>query len=146
MTKKLKKRSCTARPPMMMFLLRAGAIWAIRRSSSCEDLSHRRSRWLVNRVLDAASHSRITTTLTSTFQLQQFSPMCRAATVPPAMIPPPRRRCQKLSCIAATQRLPAPCIMNDITSPITNVFVSHFCSRSECRSLSVTRMIRLSIM
>jgi hypothetical protein len=51
--------------------LRAGAIWAIRRSSSCEDLSHGKSRWLVNRVFSAVSHSGITTTLTSTFPLQQ---------------------------------------------------------------------------
>jgi hypothetical protein len=47
--------------------------WAIKRRSSCEDLSYRRSRWLVNRVLNAASHSRITTTLTSTFPLQHLS-------------------------------------------------------------------------
>jgi hypothetical protein len=53
-------------------VLRAGAAWAIRRSSSCEDLSHGRNRWLVNRVLNAASHSRIiTTTLTSTSSSQQ---------------------------------------------------------------------------
>jgi hypothetical protein len=51
--------------------LSAGAIWEIRRSSSCEDLSCGKSRWLINRVLNAASHSRITTTLTSTFPLQQ---------------------------------------------------------------------------
>jgi hypothetical protein len=50
-------------------MLSAGAIWGIRRSSSCEDLSCGRSRWLVNRVLNAASHSRIRTTLTSTFPL-----------------------------------------------------------------------------
>jgi hypothetical protein len=54
-------------------MLRAGAAWAIRRSSSCEDLSYGRNRWLVNRVLNAASHSRITTTLTSTFLLQHNS-------------------------------------------------------------------------
>jgi hypothetical protein len=48
-------------------LLREGAVWAIRRSSSCEDLSYGRSRWLVNRVLNAASHSRTIITLTSTF-------------------------------------------------------------------------------
>jgi hypothetical protein len=59
--KKAKKRA--------RVVLRAGAIWAIRRSSSCEDLSRGRSRWLVNRVLNAASHSRITT-FPSTFQLQ----------------------------------------------------------------------------
>jgi hypothetical protein len=40
-------------------MLSAGATWGIRRSSSCGDLSCRRSRWLVNRVLNAASHSRI---------------------------------------------------------------------------------------
>jgi hypothetical protein len=47
--------------------LRAGATWAIRRSCCCEDLSYGRNRWLVNRVFSAASHSRITITLTSTF-------------------------------------------------------------------------------
>jgi hypothetical protein len=46
-------------------MLRAGATWAI------EDLSYGRNRWLVNRVLNAASYSRITTTLTLTFPLQQ---------------------------------------------------------------------------
>jgi hypothetical protein len=55
-------------------LLKAGAAWAIRRSSSCEDLSYRRSRWLVNRVLNATSHTRIKTTLTSTFPLQHSRP------------------------------------------------------------------------
>jgi hypothetical protein len=40
-------------------MLSAGAIWEIRRSSSCGGLSCGRSRWLVNRVLNAASHSRI---------------------------------------------------------------------------------------
>jgi hypothetical protein len=49
-------------------LLRVGATLAIRRcSSGREDLSYGRNRWLVNRVRSAASHSRITTTLTSTF-------------------------------------------------------------------------------
>jgi hypothetical protein len=41
-------------------LLRAGTAWAIRRSSSCEGLSCRSSWFLLNRVLNAASHSRIT--------------------------------------------------------------------------------------
>jgi hypothetical protein len=58
-----------------MILLRADAIWTIRRSSCCEDLSCGRSRWLVNRVLNAASHSKTITTLTSTFQLQQILPI-----------------------------------------------------------------------
>jgi hypothetical protein len=64
-----------SRSPMpVRSLLRAGAVWAIRRSSSCEDLRYGRNRWLVNRVLNPASHSRITTTLTSTFLLQQPVP------------------------------------------------------------------------
>jgi hypothetical protein len=59
----------TSKPcyPTTSVLLRAGATWTIRRSSSCEDLSYGRNRWLVNRVFSATSHSRITTTLTSTF-------------------------------------------------------------------------------
>ena len=48
-------------------LLRAGGTWAIRRSCCCEDLSYGRNRWLVNKVFSAASHSRITITLTSTY-------------------------------------------------------------------------------
>jgi hypothetical protein len=65
----------TADTPFCAFLeedlSRAGAAWTIRRSSNCEDLSYGTKRWLVNRVLSAASYSRITTTLTSTFSSQQ---------------------------------------------------------------------------
>jgi hypothetical protein len=49
-----------ARGGCMYTLLRAGATWAIRRSCCCEDLSYGRNRWMVNRVLNAASYSRIT--------------------------------------------------------------------------------------
>jgi hypothetical protein len=62
-------------------LLRAGATWAIRRSSSCEDLSYGRNRWLVNRVFSAASHSRITITNTSTFHFNK-SPAAAAESRP----------------------------------------------------------------
>jgi hypothetical protein len=41
----------------LLKLLRVDATWAIRCSSSREDLSYGRNRWLVNRVRSAASHS-----------------------------------------------------------------------------------------
>jgi hypothetical protein len=56
---------------LMRDVLRVGATWSIRCSSSREDLSYGRNRWLVNRVRSAASHS----TITSTFQLQHLGLM-----------------------------------------------------------------------
>jgi hypothetical protein len=52
-------------------MLRAGATWAIRRSSSCEDLSDGRNRWLVYRVFSAASYSRSMNSSYINFLLQQ---------------------------------------------------------------------------
>jgi hypothetical protein len=57
----------------VFLMLRAGATWAIRRSSSSEDLSDGRNRWLVNRVFSAASYSRSMNNSYINFLLQHLT-------------------------------------------------------------------------